>query len=68
MSNSEVLQQLERSYRHPKPLGCPADMYDIMLTCWRSQPHDRPTFDHLFHTMDDFTVATQSGYAETNPD
>jgi len=66
MSNSEVLTQLERNYRHPQPKNCTSDLYDIMMMCWRHSPQDRPTFDHLFHTMDDFMVATQSGYAETH--
>lgn len=65
MSNSEVLTQLERGYRHPKPLKCPENMYEIMKSCWKYKANERPTFDHLYHTMDDFTVATQSGYAET---
>lgn len=67
MSNSEVLTQLERGYRHPKPHKCPDNMYEIMKTCWKYNANERPTFDHLYHTMDDFTVATQSGYAETDP-
>lgn len=65
MTNSEVLTQLERNYRHPQPAACSDDMYQIMLTCWKQQPQERPTFDHLFHTMDDFNVATQPGYAES---
>ena len=65
MTNSEVLTQLERGYRHPCPRDCPPELYDIMLQCWKQESADRPTFDHLFHTMDDFAVATQNGYAET---
>jgi hypothetical protein len=64
LTNSEVLSQLERGYRHPQPMSCPDSMYNVMLQCWNTRDVDRPTFDHLFHTMDDFTVATQSGYAE----
>lgn len=66
MSNSEVLMQLERGYRHPKPANCTPEMYDIMMACWKKEAEERPTFEYLNSVMDDFAVATQSGYHETN--
>lgn len=65
MTNSEVLAQLERGYRHPSPQNCPPEMYDVMLSCWKKVPQDRPTFDHLFHTMDDYHIAVAGQYADT---
>lgn len=65
MSNSEVLTQLERGFRHPQPHGCPDDLYQVMKGCWNKNAEQRPTFDHLFHLLDDFAVATQNGYADT---
>lgn len=63
MTNSEVLSQLERGYRHPQPAVCPSEMYEIMLSCWKKSAEERPTFDHLFHTMDDYHVAVAGQYA-----
>ena len=40
-------------------------MYDIMLMCWKRNAIERPTFEFLFHTMDDYNVAVASSYAET---
>lgn len=65
MSNSEVLAQLERGFRHQQPNQCPDDLYEVMQSCWKKKPDERPTFDHLFHLLDDFAIATQNGYAET---
>ena len=66
MKNHEVLVQLEKGgFRHPCPAKCPPKLYEVMLQCWKQEAADRPTFDHLYHTMDDFAVATQNGYAES---
>jgi hypothetical protein len=65
MTNNEVLTQLERGYRHPAPPSCPQEMYEIMLSCWKKAAHERPTFDYLYHTMDDYHVAVAGQYADT---
>jgi len=65
MTNQQVLEELERGWRHPQPMNCSREMYEIMLTCWKKTPAERPTFEFLFHTMDDYNVAVASSYAET---
>ena len=35
-----------------KPNNCPANVYDVMFTCWREQVKDRPGFDTLQQTLD----------------
>jgi len=65
MTNQQVLEKLETGWRHEKPASCTREMYDIMLTCWHKAPSQRPTFEHLFHTMDDYNVAVASSYADT---
>jgi len=53
MMNREVLEQVERGYRMPKPsLGqseppCPDSLYDLMLQCWNKEPSYRPTFEYI---------------------
>lgn len=64
MSNPEVIQQLERNYRMPKPDHCPEGLYNIMLLCWREKPEDRPTFDYLRSVLEDFFTATERQYQE----
>lgn len=64
MSNPEVIQQLERNYRMPKPDNCSDGLYNIMLLCWREKPEDRPTFEYLRSVLEDFFTATERQYQE----
>jgi len=65
MTNRQVLESLEKGFRHPQPANCSREMYDIMLMCWKKNPVERPTFEFLFNTMDDYNVAVASSYAES---
>jgi hypothetical protein len=31
-------------YRLPRPDSCPETVYDIMMTCWKESPRERPVF------------------------
>jgi len=64
-TNKQVLEELDKGFRHPQPPNCSREMYDIMLMCWKKAPAERPTFEFLFYTMDDFNVAVASSYADT---
>ncbi|XP_065062538.1 tyrosine-protein kinase STK-like [Rhopilema esculentum] len=64
MANAEVLAQVERGYRMPIPPGCPPPLYDIMLKCWNKVAEERPTFDFLQATLEDYFVATEPGYKD----
>ncbi|KAM7376500.1 hypothetical protein PAMP_006228 [Pampus punctatissimus] len=64
MSNPEVIQNLERFYRMPKPENCPEGLYNIMCLCWRETPEDRPTFEYLRSVLEDFFTATERQYQE----
>eukprot|EP00052_Salpingoeca_macrocollata_P029158 m.290719 g.290719 ORF g.290719 m.290719 type:complete len:425 (-) comp22951_c0_seq8:71-1345(-) len=65
MSNAEVLQQVERGYRMPSPPGCPDELYQIMLDCWKANSNERPTFESLQWRLEDFFINSESGYNET---
>lgn len=64
MSNPEVIQNLERNYRMPRPENCSEGLYNIMLLCWRENPDDRPTFEYLRSVLEDFFTATERQYQE----
>ncbi|KAM6163900.1 tyrosine-protein kinase Srms [Rhynchocyon petersi] len=51
MTNQETLQQISRGYRLPRPAACPAEMYMLMLECWKGSPEDRPTFASLLERL-----------------
>jgi len=65
MNNSELITQLQRGYRHPRPRQCSDELYEIMMQCWKEEPVERPTFAHLFNTMNDFNVSMERGYADS---
>uniref|UniRef100_A0AAY4B4A3 Tyrosine-protein kinase n=1 Tax=Denticeps clupeoides TaxID=299321 RepID=A0AAY4B4A3_9TELE len=62
MTNPEVIRNLDKNYRMPCPDSCPDEVYQLMLTCWKEKPEDRPTFDHLQDLLNDFFVATEGQY------
>ncbi|XP_041715863.1 tyrosine-protein kinase Blk [Coregonus clupeaformis] len=62
MTNPDVIRNLDKCYRMPCPEGCPAELYDLMMTCWKERPEERPTFEHLQGTLNDFFIATEGQY------
>uniref|UniRef100_A0A2K6QZ25 Tyrosine-protein kinase n=2 Tax=Rhinopithecus roxellana TaxID=61622 RepID=A0A2K6QZ25_RHIRO len=63
MSNSEVIRNLERGYRMPRPETCPPELYrGVIAECWRSRPEERPTFEFLQSVLEDFYTATERQY------
>uniref|UniRef100_A0A1A8DHB3 Tyrosine-protein kinase n=1 Tax=Nothobranchius kadleci TaxID=1051664 RepID=A0A1A8DHB3_NOTKA len=64
MVNREVMSSVQRGYRMPQPDNCPTELYDIMLSCWKHKPEDRPTFDYVQSVLDDFYTSTETQYQQ----
>nr|XP_056700912.1 tyrosine-protein kinase HCK [Euleptes europaea] len=64
MSTQEVMRAIERGYRMPRTEGCPEELYEIMMRCWKSKPEDRPTFEYNQSVLEDFFTATESQYQQ----
>ncbi|MBN3282524.1 LYN kinase, partial [Polyodon spathula] len=64
MSNADVMSSVQRGFRMGCPDKCPQELYDIMTSCWKSKPEDRPTFDYLQSVLDDFYTATEGQYQQ----
>ncbi|KAK5617568.1 hypothetical protein CRENBAI_003819 [Crenichthys baileyi] len=62
MTNPEVIRNLDKFYRMPQPEDCPEELYNIMMMCWKQKPEERPTFDFLQNTLNDFFIATEGQY------
>ncbi|XP_046896663.1 proto-oncogene tyrosine-protein kinase Src isoform X2 [Hypomesus transpacificus] len=62
MVNREVLDQVERGYRMPCPADCPDSLHDLMLTCWRKDAEERPTFEYLQGFLEDYFTSTEPQY------
>ncbi|XP_022101792.1 ephrin type-A receptor 4-A-like [Acanthaster planci] len=42
-----LAQRLQDGYRMPKPQNCADEIYDLMMKCWQTDPHKRPSFKEL---------------------
>uniref|UniRef100_A0A669DG83 Tyrosine-protein kinase n=2 Tax=Oreochromis niloticus TaxID=8128 RepID=A0A669DG83_ORENI len=62
MVNREVLDQVERGYRMPCPTECPESLHELMLSCWRKEPEERPTFEYLQGFLEDYFTSTEPQY------
>ncbi|XP_047449777.1 proto-oncogene tyrosine-protein kinase Src isoform X3 [Mugil cephalus] len=62
MVNREVLDQVERGYRMPCPTECPESLHELMMTCWRKEPEERPTFEYLQGFLEDYFTSTEPQY------
>lgn len=47
MTNKEASSRVVQGYRMDQPTGCPNALYRIMQNCWKTQPHERPTFKEM---------------------
>eukprot|EP00794_Sanderia_malayensis_P007957 gene7957-8815_t len=43
----QLIEDLERGYRLPKPENAPREIHDLMKKCWEWQPEKRPSFQYL---------------------
>uniref|UniRef100_A0A3P9LXM0 non-specific protein-tyrosine kinase n=1 Tax=Oryzias latipes TaxID=8090 RepID=A0A3P9LXM0_ORYLA len=62
MVNREVLDQVDRGYRMPCPADCPESLHELMLTCWRKEAEERPTFEYLQSFLEDYFTSTEPQY------
>lgn len=62
MTNEQVMKQLQEGYRMPCPENCQEKLYEIMLSCWKDRPENRPTFETLRWQMEDYFCTDDDGY------
>ncbi|XP_061194878.1 tyrosine-protein kinase SRK2-like [Saccostrea echinata] len=54
MGSKEAFEHVQQGYRMPKPDICPQEVYEVILTCWNSNPPSRPSFDFLNTFLHDY--------------
>lgn len=69
ISGSDVLAQLERGHRMPKPstVNCPESIYGMMNDCWHQAPEKRPEFNFLYCYFDNISLPEVCTEAHENP-
>ena len=65
MSSTESLEVITSGYRLPSPRDCPPEICNIMTSCWRELPEERPSFKQILQTFDQ--IATQYGFQSNQP-
>ncbi|CAG5029939.1 unnamed protein product [Parnassius apollo] len=48
---------LRAGYRMPRPANCTPQLYEVMMSCWRARPCERPTFSQLHARLDALLAA-----------
>jgi serine/threonine protein kinase len=51
MSNRDAMQYVLTGSRLPKPDACPAELYRVMLDCWRADAQQRPSFQQIYDAL-----------------
>lgn len=59
MCKADVLANLQKGYRMPRPQTCPEALYEIILKCWHEDPQSRPTFECLKFLLEDYFIAAE---------
>ncbi|KAF6034527.1 MST1R [Bugula neritina] len=62
VSNYEVKSHLIEGNRLQQPQHCPDFIFDMMKSCWLTEPKDRPSFADLADKLQD--ILSQSNYEE----
>ncbi|ETN59928.1 hypothetical protein AND_008464 [Anopheles darlingi] len=52
IGNHELQSFLEQGKRLERPENCTAEVYALMLQCWREDPAERPTFEQISKQLD----------------
>ncbi|OCT56955.1 tyrosine-protein kinase STYK1 [Xenopus laevis] len=47
LTRSQVLPKLEKGHRMERPTQCSNGLYELMGSCWRRNPADRPAFTEI---------------------
>lgn len=66
MTNQEVLFNVSKNYRMPKPTECDDKLYQIMLSCWKTNLEERPTFEYLKNRLENYFDEDDKQYRDTN--
>ncbi|XP_035668660.1 tyrosine-protein kinase receptor Tie-1-like [Branchiostoma floridae] len=52
MKSGTILGRLREGYRLHKPRNCEADLYQMIMMCWKTRPEERPSFADLAEQLE----------------
>lgn len=54
MKGNDVMQMIESGQRMDAPTNCPAEVYNLMMTCWTYKVEERPSFSVVEPRLRDY--------------
>ncbi|XP_065889135.1 tyrosine-protein kinase-like [Dysidea avara] len=54
--DENLIEELKRGYRIPRPTNCPEQLHKIMIKCWNEDANSRPTFETLQWQLEEFFI------------
>lgn len=64
--NKDVTSFIKRGGRMHCPASTSPEIYDIMTSCWKTTPTERPTFAELCDTLGSIVSSVQGDYEDTS--
>lgn len=61
-----VINQIRQGMRLQAPENCPEELYEMMSSCWRKLPQDRPTFATMKLQLDELLEQSQDYFSFEN--
>ncbi|XP_043932746.1 tyrosine-protein kinase FRK [Protopterus annectens] len=65
-TNFQTIQKIGSGYRMHQPPSCPIPLYNVMQQCWKDNPVERPTFETLQWTLEEFFETDPTSYSDAN--
>jgi hypothetical protein len=57
MSNQETIEEVTKGNHLPRPQqDCPDYLWELLLSTWTMEPHQRPSFKDIANTLKDATI------------
>jgi hypothetical protein len=67
ISNHELLNFLKNGQRLERPEICSEMLYELMMSCWQSDPDDRPDFGDICRKLDPNKSKIYIDFSELSP-
>ena len=61
-TDKEAIQHITTGNHLSRPQGCPEELYELLLYCWKMDLWSRPTFEALVDQLDNFKLEKSRGY------
>ena len=62
--DSEVAHQVMQGLRSGRPARCPDCVYEIMESCWRQRPNERPSISQLKFDLEDAYASLRAAHKD----